>query len=368
MVTFVISLADAFRFRFAISPVREVVRLARAIANPAALFHGCNAAWLRRQRSVVKQLERAHDFRLLLSLLSARCDYYPGFLTPPPSVFVADVDTELSRIRATARERVQEEIGLCLNGNRAIEPDVQQQLRSRDSCDRISSLLAALWDGLVAPSWPRLCDLLERDILHRARSLARGGLSAVFADLASLVTREDRHLNIRQGTSGTHVLDGRGLTLTPSAFIWPYATATVDDTPALTYPARGNTSLLSETDPADAENATLANLTGSTRAHILKALKEPQRPRQPSAGWSDRPLLPNRARRGAGRRRTPAGRLGIEPGRNRVQDQRRYRPGAGDPPDMVTFIKWAARSRRRTSRRGSSIRTRLRMQGLASTT
>jgi len=275
VVTFVISLADAFRFRFAISPVREVVRLARAIANPAALFHGCNAAWLRRQRSVVKQLERAHDFRLLLSLLSARCDYYPGFLTPPPSVFVADVDTELSRIRATARERVQEEIGLCLNGNRAIEPDVQQQLRSRDSCDRISSLLAALWDGLVAPSWPRLCDLLERDILHRARSLARGGLSAVFADLASLVTREDRHLNIRQGTSGTHVLDGRGLTLTPSAFIWPYATATVDDTPALTYPARGNTSLLSETDPADAENATLANLTGSTRAHILKALKEP---------------------------------------------------------------------------------------------
>jgi hypothetical protein len=43
MFRFVLSVADALRFRFAVSPVGEVARLARAMANPKTLSRpGCS--------------------------------------------------------------------------------------------------------------------------------------------------------------------------------------------------------------------------------------------------------------------------------------------------------------------------------------
>jgi hypothetical protein len=44
MVRFVLSLADTLRFRFTISPLGEVVRLARALANPKTFADGAHAA------------------------------------------------------------------------------------------------------------------------------------------------------------------------------------------------------------------------------------------------------------------------------------------------------------------------------------
>jgi len=54
-------------------------------------------------------------------------------------------------------------------------------LRSRGAADQFAGQLEALWEALVAPSWPRLRDLLERDVLYRSRLLAQGGLARLFA-------------------------------------------------------------------------------------------------------------------------------------------------------------------------------------------
>ena len=136
-------------------------------------------------------------------------------------------------------------------------------------------LLALVWEALLEPSWPLIRDVLERDILHRSRSLAHGGLSALVGELAPFITLVGPELRVDcKDVDTRRVLDGRGFLLRPSAFIWPYAAASLDETrPAeLTYPARGVASLFWRPEDHD---AALSTLIGATRAHVLMTLGEP---------------------------------------------------------------------------------------------
>jgi hypothetical protein len=63
-----LSLEDALRFRFTISPLSELVRLTRVIASPASFEQGAHVAWLRQHRLAVQQLEREYDRRQRLML------------------------------------------------------------------------------------------------------------------------------------------------------------------------------------------------------------------------------------------------------------------------------------------------------------
>src|SRR6266511_1295827 len=101
MLEFTLSLADALRFRFTISPVGEVVRLARALANPATFAPGVHTAWLDGRGPDLRRLRREHDLRPLFAVLSARSDYYPDFFTPTPTEPLGDIEAELAQIRAT---------------------------------------------------------------------------------------------------------------------------------------------------------------------------------------------------------------------------------------------------------------------------
>jgi DNA-binding transcriptional ArsR family regulator len=272
VIRFVLSLADALRFRFTISPLGEVVRLARAMANPKAFAQGAHVAWLREQRPALLRLQDEHDLRPLLALLSARPDYFPDFLTPTPDAEVGNIDEELQRVRAIDREQVAREIDLCLVDSRPFEPEVERQLRSGDVLVVLSDLLEVLWRTLVASRWQQLHDLLERDVLYRSRRLARGGLRALFADLEPLITLRERTLLVDLTSEGTHVLGGDGLLLMPSAFVWPYALALGGSPPTLIYPCRGVASLFWSERGVD---ATVGKLIGPTRALILQHLGDP---------------------------------------------------------------------------------------------
>jgi hypothetical protein len=271
VIKFVLSLADALRFRFTVSPLGEVVRLARAMANPRASTQGAHLAWLREQRPGLLRLQDEHDLRPLLALLSAR-DYVPGFLTPPPSTEVGDIDDELQRVLRTDPDQVAREIEACLTNSRPIEADVERQLKSDDALVALSRLLDALWWALVAPRWQRLRDLLERDVLYRSRLLARGGLTALFADLEPLIMLRERALLVDLTSDRTSILGGEGLLLMPSAFIWSSALAVDGPPPTLIYPSRGVASLFWNEGRV---NATTEKLIGATRALILDQVKEP---------------------------------------------------------------------------------------------
>jgi DNA-binding transcriptional ArsR family regulator len=273
MLELALSLDDALRFRFAISPVGELVRLTRGIANPKRFGQGAHAAWLREHRLALRQLKREHDLRPLLVLLSARNDYYPDFVTPSPSRPVGDIEDELARVRATPAGQVRREIDYCLNGRNDLEPDVERLLRSSEAGWHLAGLLEALWDALIEPSWPQLRDLLERDVLHRSRSLAQGGFATLFSDLEPLVTLNGRRLVVDLGANCEGHLRGDGLRLMPSAFVWPYAGVMLDERPpTLTYPTRGVASLFWD---GTGREAAVAKLIGPTRTEILEAVADP---------------------------------------------------------------------------------------------
>lgn len=274
MITLVLSLADALRYRFAISPLGETVLLTRAMGLPHVFRSGTPSAWLRRHRLARLRLEAAYDLRPLLALMTEEPSL-PGFLTPPETV-LGDLEREVVGVRATPIDQVRSEIESILATRAPLEPAVERQLRSPEVAHRLADLLEAVWEGLIAPSWPLLQDVLERDILYRSRALAGGGLAGVFKDLDPLITLEEPELRIQCAhCDATRVLDGQGLLLRPSAFIWPHAAVSLDEEqPAeLVYPARGVASLLFA-EPQRFDGA-LATLIGSTRAQVLTVLDEP---------------------------------------------------------------------------------------------
>jgi DNA-binding transcriptional ArsR family regulator len=273
MIRFLLSLSDALRLHFTVSPLGEVVRLARAIANPKTFSQGAHTAWLRDQEAAVTRLHEQHDLRPLIVLLSARSDYYPDFLTPTPDVAVGEIDDELTRVRETPPGQAAKEIAVCLDSAPGLDSAVEEQLRSRTAAATLARLLGALWEGLVAPAWPQLRDLLERDVLYRSRVLAQGGLATLFADLEPLVTLRGRMLDVDVQSECTYELGGAGLRLMPSAFIWPYALVVTEAPMTLIYPSRGVASLFAREHGAD---AAVSRLMGPTRAAILECVGEPR--------------------------------------------------------------------------------------------
>jgi DNA-binding MarR family transcriptional regulator len=279
VVTLVLSLSDALRYRFVISPVSETVQLARAMALPGCFTQGAPAAWLRQHAFARRRLEREHDLRPLLTLMGAS-RYYPDFLTPVGGPSLADIERELDEVRATPEDRAHAEIERALStaAQRSFTPpapEVEALLRSRGAAGRLTDQLMLVWTELIAPSWQRIRDVLDRDVLHRSRALARGGPAGLFDGLAPLVTLDEPELRVQcKGYDETRALDGRGILLKPSVFIWPYTAVTLDETRPLEviYPARGVASLFSS---AQHQDAALAALIGTTRARVLAMLDEP---------------------------------------------------------------------------------------------
>jgi DNA-binding transcriptional ArsR family regulator len=263
MTTLELSPADLLRCRFAISPVGEVVGLARVLASPAARV--AYGDLLGRHRARLQQVAADHDLRPLLALLSGG-ERTPDFLKPAPRRTLGDIETELEQIRRAPEERVAEEVARCLQGRGRIAADVEDALRSAGAARRLADLMAALWAGVISPCWPQIRGCLERDILYRSRVLATHGLGPVLADLAPSVAHRDC-----PPPAATH-----GLLLMPSAFIWPRI-ATVRSSSSgpstVSYPARGIGAMWFSSSRARAVE--LASLIGRTRAQILDALAEP---------------------------------------------------------------------------------------------
>ena len=268
-----LSVADLLRCRFAISPVSEVVEVARAIADPAA--RAAHRPWLREHGAALQRVADAHDLRPLFALLRANGSV-PDFLRPTPSGPVGEIGDELEQIRAVPADQVRAEIERCLQESGPTSIDVERALRSEGASERLAELLAALWTGLVLPSWPQIQSCLERDILYQSRALARRGLAAVLGDVAPSLAFEGGQLLVRQNGGDVRRLDDAGVLLVPSAFIWP-RTATVHFPPAaaltIRYPARGIDAIWSP-PPSDGHGG-VTRLIGKTRAQILDALDQP---------------------------------------------------------------------------------------------
>jgi hypothetical protein len=271
--TLELSVADLLRCRFATSPVYEVVEVARGVANDTS--RPAQSAWLQRHSGELRRVTGAHDLRPLLALLPPS-GYTPDVLRPLPAGSAGDIGVELEQIAGTPDERVRVEVDRRVSERGPIPPAVERSLRTRGAAKRLAVLLSDLWDELVSPAWPRIRACLDRDILHRSRALAHGGLAAVFDDLAPLITLEGRRLIVDQHAQRDRRLCGAGVVLMPSAFA-PVRSASILDAPTapvvISYPARGAGALFFGS--ARGGTAELPRLVGRTRAEILEAIDEP---------------------------------------------------------------------------------------------
>ncbi|MEU6166100.1 ArsR/SmtB family transcription factor [Streptomyces tanashiensis] len=260
------SAEDVARTRFAISPLWEVVAAVRVLSG--ADEQTLHRRWAARVRERIAAARL--DLTPLTSLVPVPAPSIPGFLCPPPSTSGPTLAMELAALRATPPERLRASAPEAQPGVDALRADPERAL------GRLADLIAAFWELAMAPYWPRIQTHLEADIQYRARRFAGGGTRTLFEDLEPRLAWNAGTLSVQHRfVHGVRKLDGRGLLLVPSAFVWPRIFSTTDPLyqPALRYPPRGIGTLW-EAPPESASQA-LSGVLGRSRAHLLAELTAP---------------------------------------------------------------------------------------------
>jgi DNA-binding transcriptional ArsR family regulator len=275
MLTINFGASDLARIRVAISPLFELWQSIRALQNPGA--KALHSPWL------VDVQRRTEDLDLstLFALQPAR-GYNVDFIHPPPSRPLTGFEEELARMLATPADRIRREVLTAIERREiwiakgfSYAPPPQRFIEQPGvALQELGETLRAYWQRAIAPYWDRIRAILEGDILHRARQNADGGAETLLADIDQSARYLDGRLILDKPWCKSVDLDGRGLLLVPSVFIWPYV-AVMDEgpyQPTINYPARGCAILWEPSAPAP---QALAALIGNRRASILMSLDAP---------------------------------------------------------------------------------------------
>ncbi|TXS21227.1 ArsR family transcriptional regulator [Streptomyces sp. ms191] len=265
--------SDPLRIRFAISPLWETHSAVRVLARPRQ--QGYHLPWLRRIRGAAEGL----DLRPLHLLMPQR-GHSPDFLYPPPLRATASFEDEIAAVRETDPVLALDDFERALAGTPGAADSAEGRRMLADpagAVQRLADLLRLAWEVLVAPDWPRLRALLEADVAYHSRRLAEGGLERLLGELHPGFDWAAERATLTVDYRGEHVraLDGQGLVLLPSVFIWPDVVSGFDPPwqPTVAYPVRGIGGLWTEARERTPES--LARLLGRARADVLCALDEP---------------------------------------------------------------------------------------------
>src|SRR5690606_35724210 len=150
-------------------------------------------------------------------------------------------------VRATSADRIAAELALLEQrlspGAGSRRRAVIRRLRADPAGvrDRIADDLAACWELLLAPVWPRVRAVLEADRESRARQLAREGAATALHGLAAGIRWRAGGLEVRRPFDEHVEVTERGLVLLPSVFAGRRLGGTTDRprTPTIWFPAQG---------------------------------------------------------------------------------------------------------------------------------
>ncbi|MDG4768388.1 DUF5937 family protein [Solwaraspora sp. WMMD406] len=269
-----VSSGDIAASRFAISPLGETMAALRLFAGTTAA--GPLLPWVHRHRERYQLLRRSQPGITAIRSLYHRHGYNADFVQPPPDGVGLTFADQLAVVRATPLAQARDEIARSLAGRPPPAGAAGRLLAADDVVDRFADAIDAAWRMLIAPDWPRLRAILERDVIYRAGRLTTYGWSSALADLdARLHWEPDPGLITVDGFSpGRHRLGGRGLLFVPTVFgtlalhldpPWPYG---------ISYRARGVAGLFGPPD-GDRTADGLDRLIGPSRAAVLRALAVP---------------------------------------------------------------------------------------------
>jgi DNA-binding transcriptional ArsR family regulator len=268
----VFSAADVANTRIAISPLWEIVASIRVLKNsPPVALH---LPWVSDART---RIARAGiDVSFLAELIPAASGYIPDFLSPSPDTPLPDLGVELACLREISPQHVRGDLDRIERPRTRVVDSFYRDPET--GLDRLASAMQAYWDVAIAPHWERIVHLLDGEVLHRSRRLAEGGAQRLFSDLNPNVRWSEDTLFVSTKCSlGRQELNGRGLVLTPSVFVWPEIFTSVDAPwqPTVLYPARGLFTLWEERSRRKSCDG-LARVLGRTRTELLTELETPK--------------------------------------------------------------------------------------------
>jgi DNA-binding transcriptional ArsR family regulator len=272
MLQVVFTANDLANIRLASSPLWEVIASVHVLKSPDG--HPFHRPWIDRVRQRLRDADL--DWQLLSALVPVPATTIPDFVSPPPSVPSPDLELELARLMATPADQVHEALGSLPEPTSPAVGALYRDPVGGLAC--LANVIRGYWDVALAPYWPRMLAMLESDVLYRARMLADGGVHKLLSDLDPKIQWCDvshtLHVHTQHFT-GSVKLDGRGLLLVPSLFIWPkvYAKLSRPWQPTLRYPPRGIAELWqpSRTSPSVALSAVI----GRSRTRLLSELRQP---------------------------------------------------------------------------------------------
>ncbi|WP_322888082.1 ArsR family transcriptional regulator, partial [Streptomyces solincola] len=279
VISFELGVEDLADTRFALSPLAEAVLSLRVLRDP-----GLSALHLPWRREALRTLEGPGGLdgadRELLAALVARRFTLPDFLTPRPEVFAPAFEEELAVVARTPPGEVRRDL-LAAHAPDPAPAALAAAADGDDTAvarlrDRIRAVLAAYWELVIEPGWPRMRLVLEADMTYRARQLAVGGARSLFAGMHPDLRWRDGVLHIDRMIGRFHAAaSGRGLLLVPSVFAHkPAPPVDPGAPPSLLYPSRGVATLWAPVPGPD--RAALASLLGAPRARLLALLEEPR--------------------------------------------------------------------------------------------
>jgi DNA-binding transcriptional ArsR family regulator len=271
-----LSTLDLTRTRFAFSPLFETVMGFTAMREPSRF--AIHLPWI----CEAQEATRGLDFELLefLTRPYGPRRYIPDFLTPPPVTPLPNFADEIRLLSATSIDIVRREVSLAWPEAPQRPATIQAMIDDPgEHLERLVDQVELFWQLALEAHWPRVQATLESDVLVRARSLALGGAEALFQTIHPLVRYQDGVLELDQSmctdSPASIELDGRGLLLMPSAFVWPKFMTILDPPwqPILAYTPRGVANLWNDEPPPP--NQALEMLLGRGRSEVFLSLETP---------------------------------------------------------------------------------------------
>ena len=226
-------------------------------------------------RGLLRQRSRGLDSEPL-SMFARTAFLLPNALLPLLTAPRATFEHELETLRATPVALLDRDLAIAWpNGQVPAELALFASEPER-AFARYADALAAHWDRMLRPSWPRMERLLEREVLMLGHQMAVGGVTGMLQSLHPEIAYEDRRLRFRTGHVDRSTYVARGtLVIAPVACEPDLLLANEDhpDATLIAYAARGTAELWGEPLRAPADE--LVALLGRTRAGIGLALATP---------------------------------------------------------------------------------------------
>jgi DNA-binding HxlR family transcriptional regulator len=274
MITIQLDTTDLESFRFAYSPMIELVSSFKLLNNPDR--YGIFGAWVDKALRALNGIDLPYMQAVILNH-----HYIADFVTQTPTKPRMTLEEEFALVRSTPPGLVRRDLEIVIEASEESEIRRHFQMYPYDAVECLLAEMELYWNRVLAHHWPRIQTVLENDILFRAREMALYGVDSMFTNLNPVVQYLSGQIMFDKQHFGKPVdvtvgLEGRGLQLVPAMFgcsggiSWQIVS---EYQPMIIYAARGAGLWYAETQP-DPEAALTLTL-GEGKAKLLQALKTP---------------------------------------------------------------------------------------------